>query len=648
MSFGWSAGDIFTLVDICYKLANNARQGLTSASLQVKSLQNDIEDFSKVLEHLGEVVKESRNEAFLDFTDIVKTIEESRIYLKKYRNLQLSKTPTPGDPSASNSNAGQALPNLQRRPSSSRIKELLDKYKGTGLKIAEALKYTTWGGEPEIHVLQKKLSRHRQTLILYLQILEHRRRSKEDSSVDTRLSNVEAMVKDIHSDRRLSYVASPEILPSSSRYYPQSQNGMDFEDYEAIFKALNEQKRLALMESEREDDDDTLQEWNDILGHLETIHRRVLNAAERTASTTAQRRTASASYQKSLNRILTHTAGTPPSPRLMYRVDTHDSGFSELPPLREESSGLNEEFVQSGSFTTPVASSSYHVVDGHRVPLTPLSLLRTRTQSVNTVERPVLSPSFSSESVTESTAPSSYSPRHTRTTSISSSNVSLASSVTPLETIQFNGWVRCSIGSRKHVPCILNAGYDTHGQVYALQVQEKDSNSQLLIMKLSTHRKRPISHTEPPGGRDNADDGIPAYFIDHIDTEPKNEKVQFFFQDEKSLNKFESLVYGQKLLLAIVVDKISSSVGGLSDRQRIRVWGKGDTISLLFYSSKCKGSQRRYISIQACNAHESKPKKNVLEYKKLQGKNGLDLHDLKIVFKDESDLVKFSKKFSTT
>jgi hypothetical protein len=66
-----------------------------------------------------------------------------------------------------------------------------------------------------------------------------------------------------------------------------------------------------------------------------------------------------------------------------------------------------------------------------------------------------------------------------------------------------------------------------------------------------------------------------------------------------ALNVFESIVYGQELLFPMIIEKISSSnEGGLSDRQRIRVWRQGDDKSLLFYASKCDKSRRRYVSVQ--------------------------------------------------
>ncbi|EED18647.1 hypothetical protein TSTA_123760 [Talaromyces stipitatus ATCC 10500] len=658
MSFGWSAGDIFTLVATCYKIVENCREGLTSASIQIKGLRNDLEEFYTVLVHLHEVVKDGKNIAFFDLKDMKATMKSCDAYLDKYKHLQLSKGVGSNNSgpnvatSSTNSSEG-----LKRRSSFSKSKELLDKSKETGLKLSQAVIWTTLGGESEIQELQRKLARHRQTLVLYLQILERNRRIKEDSNVNKRLSNVEAMVKDLHSNRRLSNTGSPDTLPRSPRMHYQRQNDTDYEDYEAIFRALNEQKRLALMETERADNDDTLQEWNDILDHLEIISRRVLNAAERTASSTAQRRTGSASYQIKLNRMLTphHTIGTPPSLRPIQRTDTHDSGFAEmlpqaLAPLPEESSGLSEAFAQSAHVVKPVQPQSSFLPDGmveHYKPMTPNTLLKQRTLSVSSLSRPVLSPSSSAESVGASTAPFSRSPRQSRTFSMSSSEVSFSAGVSHWQTIQFDGWVKCTTTtSGRPISCTVNGGYDSNGKLYALQIRKQDSSSSSFIIKLSTHKKRPLPQVEPFGERDIPEEGYQAYFISPLDTEPKGVEVQFFFQNEKSLNDFESLVYGQELLLTVNIKKISSSGKNLSEGQRLRVWKKNDTKSLLFYTTKCEKSKGRYHSIPAREVLQSKVVgKSSLDLK-LQN-NSHHLQDLKIEFLNKTGWSAYNPYFSS-
>ena len=147
MSFGWSAGDIFALVATCYRVVDNCRQGLASASTQLESLQNDIEEFGKALKQLHDVVKESQSIAFINLKAMTKTIEDCNVYLTKYAGLK-------------------------RQGSLSKRKELLENAKDTGIKIKQAFVYTTLGGDQELRVLQDKLARHRHNLSLYLQILE--------------------------------------------------------------------------------------------------------------------------------------------------------------------------------------------------------------------------------------------------------------------------------------------------------------------------------------------------------------------------------------------------------------------------------------------------------------------------------------------
>jgi hypothetical protein len=171
MSFGWSPSDIYTLVVACYQLVENCRDGLTSASLQIKSLENELTEFTTVLYDLQKVLEATKDIAFIDLKGVKQTIEVCKTYLNKYKSLQQPKPANPGDPSINN-NASDKLPKLNRRTSFSKSKELFDKSKETSIKLGQALKYTSWGGDQELQVLQKKFARHRQTLSLYLQILE--------------------------------------------------------------------------------------------------------------------------------------------------------------------------------------------------------------------------------------------------------------------------------------------------------------------------------------------------------------------------------------------------------------------------------------------------------------------------------------------
>lgn len=171
MSFGWSASDISTLVVAIYRVVENCREGVTSASQQIKSFQTDLQEFSAVLVQLQKHVAEANDVAFLDLRDVKKTIEDCNIYLDKYKHLHLQLT-SDGDRSPTSRAAGNDGPSSKRRSSLSKSKDLLGKSKEASLKYGEAFKYTAWGGDQELHVLQTKLTRHRQTLVLYIQILE--------------------------------------------------------------------------------------------------------------------------------------------------------------------------------------------------------------------------------------------------------------------------------------------------------------------------------------------------------------------------------------------------------------------------------------------------------------------------------------------
>ncbi|KAL1964299.1 hypothetical protein VTN77DRAFT_7119 [Rasamsonia byssochlamydoides] len=543
MSFGWSASDIYTLVLVCYNVVENCKDGLTSASTEVKSLQEEVQEFSFTLTQLQQRLSET-GDAFLDLSEVKKSLE------------------------ACNS-------------SLSRPKELFDKSKDVGMKYGEAIKYSTWGGDQELRVLQTKLSRHRQSLLLYMQILDRKKRTEENTRLDKQLQKVEAMVRDLHArTRRYSSSTSLETNPDAES------------PYQSILRAVSQQKALAILGSQQAENDEQLQEWNDICSQLEFIHRRVLNTIERTVNYTAQRREGPQTSQISLNRVLASrsTVDTPPSFRPPHRVETDDGGFCEsLPPLREEKKVAVEK--ASGTHSAdPIAANA--------TPLTPSSILFKRT-SAQVNDHRGWSPRSSVDSV--SYFPQPDSPQRLRTSSITSSEISLAVFHSHWQAVEFGGWVKISCADQKTpVPCSLHAGYDTDGRVYVLKAVDIKTDNQILILKLSTTAKRPIPHAEPPGGRDNPMEGIRAYFIDPPSTEPPTRNIRFFFQNQNDHWRFQSLVYGQKLILSMLVEKISSSNDRLADRQYIRIWKPVHADSskvLLFYASM--KSKPGYITLSS-------------------------------------------------
>lgn len=176
MSFGWSASDIYTLAAFCCQLVDAVREGVASAPQLVQDLKNELDEFSTVLVDLQVVLKETNDIAFIDLKSIEQTLHACNTHLKKYKHLHPQKSPpNPGDAPANNNNASVSKPvhKLKRQSSfSSKSKEFFDKGWGTSQKVGQSLIFTNFGGSEELQYLQLRLARHRQTLSLYLQILE--------------------------------------------------------------------------------------------------------------------------------------------------------------------------------------------------------------------------------------------------------------------------------------------------------------------------------------------------------------------------------------------------------------------------------------------------------------------------------------------
>jgi hypothetical protein len=153
MSFGWSAGDVYALVQLCYKVAENCRDGIIGASGQVKNLQADVEDFSSILKQFQVYLYETGELAFQNLSEFEDTLKACSAYLDDYKYLRKQD--------------GEKLPttngkdNRPRRPSWS-------KYKG----VLQAVKWSTLRGDEKLQLLQSRLSQHRQNLVLYIQLLD--------------------------------------------------------------------------------------------------------------------------------------------------------------------------------------------------------------------------------------------------------------------------------------------------------------------------------------------------------------------------------------------------------------------------------------------------------------------------------------------
>jgi hypothetical protein len=160
MSFGWSATDLLSLVQICCVIIDNCKDGLRSAASQVNSLKKEVEEFNATLLQLHRHLKETGEVSFLNFKDVTKTLNECSEYLEKYRLLQKDEdSPRQHDGSDNEGKPGR------RNPMSKAS------LKGAVMKSPKILQYIALGGDKSINLLVAKLSRHRQSISLYMQIL---------------------------------------------------------------------------------------------------------------------------------------------------------------------------------------------------------------------------------------------------------------------------------------------------------------------------------------------------------------------------------------------------------------------------------------------------------------------------------------------
>jgi hypothetical protein len=160
MSFGWSATDLLSLVQISFVIIDNCKDGLRSAASQVNSLKKEVEEFNVTLRQLQGHLKETGELSFLDFTQVTKTLDECSKYLEKYRLLQKDEdSPRQHDGSDNEGKPG-------RRNPMSKVS-----LKGAVMKSPKVLQYIALGGDKSIDLLVAKLSRHRQSISLYMQIL---------------------------------------------------------------------------------------------------------------------------------------------------------------------------------------------------------------------------------------------------------------------------------------------------------------------------------------------------------------------------------------------------------------------------------------------------------------------------------------------
>jgi hypothetical protein len=124
----------------------------------VNSLKREVEEFNITLLQLQRHLKETGDVSFLDFKEVKHTLKECSKYLEKYRPLQRQdgESLKQHDSSDNEGKPGRWSP---------------ISLKGAIMRSPGVIRYITLGGDRSTDLLAAKLSRHRQSISLYMQIL---------------------------------------------------------------------------------------------------------------------------------------------------------------------------------------------------------------------------------------------------------------------------------------------------------------------------------------------------------------------------------------------------------------------------------------------------------------------------------------------
>ncbi|KLJ07551.1 hypothetical protein EMPG_16966 [Blastomyces silverae] len=365
---------------------------------------------------------------------------------------------------------------------------------------------------------------------------------EKTAGIGKRLMSMEKMLAELRAESTSTSINAPTHLDRGVSFSFPIDAGVTYatDRYQAILAAVERQREFAMLERNRAETGED-EEWETICDQLDLFHRRSGYRFE--AGSTISTATESTSPLTSVfsfnppSRIATTSTVDSIDPLM---VNTNVSGMKRRPSstTRREKRKHEEQKLQSRS---PISPSS-ETESSHR-------------------------PSFASSN-------GSGEQRNWKALHL---------------------WDGCP----SPVYCALEAGHRSDGRLYAIKaVDLQDPQRQLPIIKLSSAERRPIPHTEPPGPRDDPTDAFRVYFVKPPIMKRGEESVQYFFENQKDQFSFQSLIYGRKLILATIIQKISSAQGKESDRQYIRIWeapSPGHPRALLYFATA--RSNRKYIEI---------------------------------------------------
>jgi hypothetical protein len=157
MAFGCSPSDIIRLIEISHSVIDNCRGGPTSAAQNLTSLRQTVVQFEALLIEFQRVLAETGEVSCLELRGIELTLRECQEYLNKYATVERRN-------SARIEQQGYKL----RAKGSG---EILAKSKNAAKVGTDILRHIVWG-EREVGVLEDRIMRHKQSLSLYLNVLE--------------------------------------------------------------------------------------------------------------------------------------------------------------------------------------------------------------------------------------------------------------------------------------------------------------------------------------------------------------------------------------------------------------------------------------------------------------------------------------------